>query len=380
MITNTGKAIIAKYMLGQITDYASYIAVGCGPKPITAPSGTFDIDAYALKENLDFEMFRVPIISRGLITEVVNGENVTKVVLTAELPTENRYEMSEIGVFSAGENTVNASAQSRSIYTFSDGESWTYNSATPPLVVSTADDTNGNVDQNKVGSGAFYLNSDNPIFESGNRSIRYERPRNMNSSLYLPGNSSKMIKSGQDLTELTLDDVVSNIPLRLNAASLNLDKYSTEDELRLAFSVLNKAASPTTLGSVRVKVEFKYSVDGSESASFDSIAETDLDTNRYFVTSKKLKDFVPNGFSWESVRIVNIYVSAHAKTGTTIDTDSSGEFYVALDGLRIENNQSNNPAYGMIGYSVLKTVLAKTVLKKINSSSYVEFRFALGVN
>ena len=33
MITNTGKEIIAKYLMGTAPAYASYIAVGCGTKP-----------------------------------------------------------------------------------------------------------------------------------------------------------------------------------------------------------------------------------------------------------------------------------------------------------------------------------------------------------
>jgi hypothetical protein len=34
MITNTGKTIIGKYLLGQAPAYASYIAVGCGATPL----------------------------------------------------------------------------------------------------------------------------------------------------------------------------------------------------------------------------------------------------------------------------------------------------------------------------------------------------------
>ena len=33
MITNNGKEIIAKYLMGTAPAYASYIALGCGPKP-----------------------------------------------------------------------------------------------------------------------------------------------------------------------------------------------------------------------------------------------------------------------------------------------------------------------------------------------------------
>lgn len=34
MITNTGKNILAKYLVGQAPAYASYIAIGCGAKPL----------------------------------------------------------------------------------------------------------------------------------------------------------------------------------------------------------------------------------------------------------------------------------------------------------------------------------------------------------
>jgi hypothetical protein len=34
MITNTGKSIIAKYLIGDTPAYASYVAVGCGAAPI----------------------------------------------------------------------------------------------------------------------------------------------------------------------------------------------------------------------------------------------------------------------------------------------------------------------------------------------------------
>ena len=66
MITNTGKTIISKYMLGQIPAYASFLAVGCGKKPLGPEDAYGD---YSLQENLDFEMFRIPISSRGFVKE-----------------------------------------------------------------------------------------------------------------------------------------------------------------------------------------------------------------------------------------------------------------------------------------------------------------------
>jgi len=66
MITNIGKSIIGKYLLGQAPAYASYLAVGCGPTPLTTGDTPPD---FATKQNLDFEMFRIPISSRGFVNE-----------------------------------------------------------------------------------------------------------------------------------------------------------------------------------------------------------------------------------------------------------------------------------------------------------------------
>lgn len=181
MITNTGKEIIAKYLMGIAPAYASYIAVGCGAKPrpnittiasassatalsittvtvantaglwvgakITKISGTgtlsttgntivtsinnngtqftispspvvelsgatISIDIDPSEKVLDFEMFRVPISSRGYI----NDNGVNKIVFTAELPSEERYEISEIGLYSAGANPTAGSYDSKTLY------------------------------------------------------------------------------------------------------------------------------------------------------------------------------------------------------------------------------------------------------------------------
>ncbi len=70
MITNTGKDIIAKYLLGQAPAFASHIAIGAGKKPLLSTDSLEPYQAeFAYKENLDFEMFRVPIISRGYVSD-----------------------------------------------------------------------------------------------------------------------------------------------------------------------------------------------------------------------------------------------------------------------------------------------------------------------
>ena len=126
MITNTGKRILGKYLIGQAPAYASYIAIGCGAQPIDTDGILQD---YSNKQTLDFEMFRVPIESRGYVVEKENGVDVSKIVFTAELPTAERYEITEIGLFSAGSNPSAASYDSRTLLSFSNSEVWKYHSS-----------------------------------------------------------------------------------------------------------------------------------------------------------------------------------------------------------------------------------------------------------
>ena len=131
MITNTGKSIIGKYLLGQAPAYASYLAVGCGPTPLA----TGDTPAnFSAKQNLDFEMFRIPISSRGF----VNEEGVSKIVLTAELPTEERYEITEVGIYSAGSNPSAGAYDSKTVFAFTTGENWQHHTAAASTAIAAA--------------------------------------------------------------------------------------------------------------------------------------------------------------------------------------------------------------------------------------------------
>ena len=80
-----------------------------------------------------------------------------------------------------------------------------------------------------------------------------------------------------------------------------------------------------------------------------------------------------SGFTWNSVDVVKIYCSI-------IDNGvASSNFYIALDALRLENVSSENPLYGLTGYTIIKNTGAKTILKAANSTSYIEFRFAMDI-
>jgi hypothetical protein len=119
MITTNGKNIVAKYLLNQAPEFASHIAVGVGGQAYpTSSSATFS----ASVQSLEFEVARVPILSKGLLKE--DGQE--KIVFKAELPIEQRYQITELGLYPAATNAVAGNFDSRIISTFSNSEPWSY--------------------------------------------------------------------------------------------------------------------------------------------------------------------------------------------------------------------------------------------------------------
>jgi hypothetical protein len=382
LITNTGKTIIGKYMLGQAPAYASFLAVGCGPTPLE----TGDVaDNFATKENLDFEMFRVPISSRGF----VNEGGINKIVLTAELPTEERYEISEVGLYSAGANPSAGAYDSKTVFAFTTGENWQYQtgaSATAiDVVTSPLDDP---LDDNviAVADTVFQTNADNSIFFKTSRANRYERSRFLNNIILIRGDEADLTiseESGPTEDHFVIESGSNHI--RLTGANVDFSRNSPIDELRLAFSIVSKTGNSSAIPeTVRILVNFS-STDGSQFARFEAEvnhgssgnlndAIADFQTNRYFVVSKQLQDlYTTSGFTWDLVTVVRIYACI-------IDSGvPSDDYYIALDAMRLENIATTNPLYGLTGYSIIKNDNAETIVKSPNTSNYVEFRFSIGV-
>jgi hypothetical protein len=461
MITNIGKNLLAKYLVGQTQSYASHIAVGCGAKPVASDGGNFG--DYSLKNSLDFEMFRVPIISRGFVNE--NG--IDKIVLTAELPTEERYEITEVGVFSAASNPVAGSFDSKSIYSFTDTDNWLYQpvgsaaieipviyeplddrvvnivnaTASGTTITYTTDVSHGLtvgtkisvsgiapvvfnlVDKNIqavptpntftlvatspislafVSSGilindvetniisqaypVFQTNADNKIFTNSSRVARNERCRFLNNIIAMVGNSSTLTKNSLGKLEVGSQSKY----IRLNETSVDFTKNSPLDELRFAFSVVNKVGNANTVpDNVKILIDFSHAgttpevveyarfevdIDDIGYSAGTAAQETNFDLNRYIVTTKALKDLnKTDNFDWREVSVAKIYACV-TEAGAPSDL-----FYVCLDGLRLENITSTNSLYGLTGYSVIKSVGAKPIIKSANTTNYIEFRFALGV-
>jgi hypothetical protein len=370
MITNTGKSIIAKYLLGQAQAYASYIAVGCGKKPLDTVDSLPD---YSAKENLDFEMFRVPISSRGYVIE----DGISKVVLTAELPTEERYEISEVGMYSAGSNPAAGSYDSKTVLGFTSTENWKQQDGTEIITISGPLDGSANNNNIETAAYIFETNADNRIFFNTDREQRYERCRFLNNVIALRGDSSTLSVVSNHLT------IASGAKyIKINGTSIDFSKNTPKDQLRLALSVINKTGSSVTApDNVKVLIEFTGS-DTAKFARFEAVitngtgaGEYDLDNNRYCVITKELQElYTTNDFTWNSVNTINIYASAAT---TSLDPE---DFYILLDALRFENVSTQNPLYGLTGYSVIQNDTASTVIKSSNTSNYLEFRFALGVS
>jgi len=382
MITNIGKNLLAKYLVGQTSSYASHIAVGCGPTPL-ASDGVFG--DYSMNESLDFEMFRIPIISRGF----VNEDGLDKVVLTAELPTEERYEITEVGIFSAASNPVAGSFDSRNIYSFADTDNWLYQpSASSAIDIPVryepldGDSENGIINQTV---NVFETNADNRVFTQSDRVARNERCRFLNNIIAIVGNDSTLTKN---VSGKLVIGSGSNF-IRLNETSVDFTKNSPLDELRLAFSVVNKVANSNTVpDNVKILVEFSHpglnstqeyarleiDIDDQAYSAGTSTDKRNFATNRYVVAKKTLQDLnKTSNFDWREVNVAKIYACV------TEAGSPSNLFYVCLDGLRLENVTSTNSLYGLTGYSVIKSPGAKPIIKSANTTNYIEFRFALDV-
>lgn len=539
MLTNKGKNILAKYLIGQAPAYASYIAYGCGPSAIDIDSGSFG--DYSQKQSLDFEMFRSPIISRGYVTDVeqatidtavgdgtvitytatnsfstndvvdivgvdtagfnINNAIVTSatssqftvassttgnaaggtatrtlssIVLTAQLPTDERYEITEIGVYSAGANPSAGPADSRSLYSFDENESWEYHEleGSRTLVKYSqdlsrlADETvpdGASLESINVPDIAFAANSDNPILDKTIRINRNERSRFLNNTVILRGDTSSIVSLNDTIIPESEDPSVTDgdgAHIHLNGITLNLDKNSGQDEIRVAFSIINKDLDASNPSDVNLIIDFVSSDDmyninqqyARMTISKNSVVD-DFNNNRYFVATSKIEDLKKSQeFSWRNVSAIKIYASIPTAdleiaskeivdgvatvtfavphdfnvggrvtisgvgtvgdndlslngikkiTAVTSDTISyatdladlestnlavagnasgySSSYYVALDAIRLENVTTSNPIYGLVGYTVPKTLDGNPIVKEANTSSLLEFRFAMDV-
>ena len=382
MITENGKDILGKYLIGSAPAYASYIAVGCGATPVDE-AHVFDqteLASMRSKTALDFEMFRMPITSRGFIEE--NGE--TRLVFSAEVPTIDRYEITEIGLFSASSNPAAAGYDSRTIYAFTREEPWKFGEQLLPVIDTPLDngDPSNNIYSVYVADNpVIQINATNRLFANLLRQNRAEQSRYYNNMIMLAGNLSDLSDGSATAGEwLTANQ--QNISL---ATSLDLSKNSPQDKLKLALSVIDvDGDAGVAPNRVRVVLEFTTSDNsGTFKMQFESTAG-DLTASRYQVLEQSIYQGITSGvFSWSKVNNINAYAATIDENGDVIvDGNGNPTYYVALDAIRLENVTSISPLYGLTGYTIVKNSengVARPIIKLPNSAAMIEFRLGIGI-
>lgn len=363
MITDNGKEIISKYMLGQAPNFATHISLGCGVKPTTATvPGTI--------ETMNFEMIRLPISSRGY----VNDNGVSKLSLAAEMPTSDQYAITEVGLWSSGTNANAQGSDSRMLYSFSRQERWLLHNSTSIAEIpfhSVIATTGADIDLSF--GDVIATTADTPAMADSARQARYEGTRYLNDVVLLRGDSSK-------ITSGVPDGAYANKHIHLDNAYIDLSQNTPNDEIRIAFSVLSQGSTnDTPPTNTKIYMDFLHT-EGDTTTGYarlsSTIAQADLVGNRYYVLKVKLGDLVLSpDFAWSKVRTVRIFASCSDGSNVPVNTH-----YVAIDAIRFENLSTPNPLYALTGYSIVEDGgLHKPIYKIANTSNYIEFRFALGV-
>ena len=158
--------------------------------------------------------------------------------MKAELPTSQRYLITEVGIFPDQANFLAGSSDSKIISGVIPEESWVYVvNGTSNLIsfISSnidADNLNANIGYPYNGSAAFFINSGQPIFSNEARQQRYEPPRFYDRVLLVKGNSAS-INSSFNISS-------NSTSIETSGLSLNLGQNLPDDEIRLAISLVSR--------------------------------------------------------------------------------------------------------------------------------------------
>ena len=315
----------------------------------------------------------------GTVSQSSPGATVSGILkqisLTAELPYSGRYEITELGIYSSGENPYVSGVSSQIISNFLTTEDWQlFTSSTSSIASLITYSTIGVSDAITVSEKAFRTNSDNVFFNS-TRVAREERPRFLQDTIVIAGNLSDF----SALNTATVDYItLTNFPI-------DLTRNNPDDEIRIAYSLINSVATPSqTPRSINVMLEFVTS-DGNYSAKYH-FRDTDATSlisgtgaytsSRYRTKSLKISEgSISSGFSWQNAKVLRIWASV--ESATTYAGSVLTDFDICLDAIRLENKSNNNPLYGLVGYTVINTA-GVPIVKNDSMSHQVEFRYVIG--
>jgi hypothetical protein len=325
MITNTGKAILAKFLAGYTPSYASYMVFGSGAKPLLTTT-TPNLNELKTKETLEFETFRAPIISRGFVTDVINDTDVSRIVFTAEIPSLLQYKITEVGIVPAKSNPSATFGDSRMLYGFTSAENWQLHAngsvKTPDQVISLLNAVDStNIADEITNKKTFKVYNSDSIFSRDSRVNNYEGGRYLDEIIVLCGNSSDLqsynLSSlyGEKFTDILQPVGNYNYHIHLLGSNLDLSKNSVDDKLKLAYTVIRKNETTTNIpSSINILIQFVNNDENNSVLAQMQIIKSNLSSvfsNRYFVETQSLSDlkYFP-GFSWQSVSSIKVYASA----------------------------------------------------------------------
>ena len=356
MITEAGKELIAKYLLGQVPSYASFISFGCGAVEETDGSGNI-LPPDPNKQVMDFELIRVPITSRSyLVDEFVdasnNPVNRNVISLVGQLPFDEGMRVNEVAIWSDSTNALTQS-NSRIICAFTEQENWMWLDGTGrkaieflnnPLSGANAGDTSDVGDINP---------SDHPdVFSCSN----------LNQSLLVG-------REGQGTRFLNHTIMMRNdTTIFVDGKGVDLPDYSSYDQLRFAFSFYSDQSVPSNPPSGKIKVRFMKDPSFAETAATWNVGPEQW--GLYNIAKSDLGDAsieYGTNFSWKEVKWIQIEV-----------TGMNADFYFAPDALRFDNVATQNPLYKMTGYTRLEN--DTFIEHQSGTNSYAQFRFELGAN
>lgn len=440
MITGRGREIISRYMLGHTSTYAGYISIGVGGAPFTgqrwfytsltiasnvatltmtghpfqvgqyvlvihqsgspnisgehvitattsstisfdftnADIGPVDVqgsatqivgDIYSDVTTPVFETQRLPIIARGFA-----NDDESQLIFTAELPTNERVVITESGLWTAADDPGVLGSSSRLLFTMDQSESWISHSPgqleSVPLVPSLSE---GSLSIDDDLPSIISTNTSNDLFASLPRLHQYEGGRIGQTIIGLKGDSS-IISSSNGMGVAA----VGSSHIHASSSALDFSNNNTDDEIRIALFVSNIAAEDYQIPPTKTQVllEFLYAEDQAGYASlYAEIDYEELAGNRYYVIRKTLSDLTYSAnFSWSNVRLVKISAAC--------EDENPSNYYIFIDGIRIENVSINNPLYGLTAYSIVRdnaTQPPAALVSDPGEPGYIEFRLGLEV-
>lgn len=450
MITNGGKEVISKYMLGQTNAYATHLSIGCGAVPYVSGQSGPPLSELLEKQYMGFEMIRVPISSRGFVdnsrnylistysissnvgtvvtaisndvqigelitisgaSDSINGPHIvtnvipasnsiifdtpepdstgtggtllvgrTSLSLTAEIPTDNRYEITEVGVWSGPNNALAGLSDSRLIFNFATNWVEHSSSITSPPVLSNFG-SGADFDQTVVTEKIFYMNSSNTVFANTLRKERKEGPRFLNRGLLIRGDTSLItgpagswiasgINAGETPTHIHLDNI-----------NFDISRNNPTDRLNLGFSLVDQSATGNDLPN-SVKFLFEFFTNETNTESNFAKLELYVDGQKFSNNRHQVIDIpISQGINESSKITADVLTASGNGSQVTYTTSGAHNFEVGQS-VTVENMipaEYNVTAAEIVSVGVGTFTIERDTVSAVTQGgsafSYPNFRF-----